>query len=97
MTKPDPKRFLEVARAAAVKDAGEKAVSNFIEVIDEGDGAFSFVFEATLEGYQGWHWSVTLFDSGDEAPTISEVVLMPGEKASTQPLRACTLATWFSC
>lgn len=85
MTKPDPKRFLEVARAAAVENAGEKAISKFVELIDEGDGAFSFVFEAKLEGYQGWLWSVTLFDSGDEAPTISEVVLLPGEQALLAP------------
>jgi hypothetical protein len=85
MTKPDAKRFLEVARAAATQNAGEKAVSNFVELIDEGDGAYSFVFEAKLEGYQGWLWSVTLFDSGDEAPTISEVVLLPGEQALLAP------------
>ena len=85
MTKPDAKRFLEVARAAATQNAGDKAVSNFVELIDEGDGAFSFVFEAKLEGYQGWLWSVTLFDSGDEAPTISEVVLLPGEQALLAP------------
>ena len=85
MTKPDAKRFLEVARAAATQNAGEKAVSNFVELIDEGDGAFSFVFEAKLEGYQGWLWSVTLFDSGDESPTISEVVLLPGEQALLAP------------
>ena len=85
MTKPDAKRFLEVARAAATQNAGEKAVSNFVELIDEGDGAFSFVFDAKLEGYQGWLWSVTLFDSGDESPTISEVVLLPGEQALLAP------------
>ena len=85
MTKPDAKRFLEVARAAAIQNAGEKAVSNFVELIDEGDGAYSFVFEAKLEGYQGWLWSVTLFDSGDESPTISEVVLLPGEQALLAP------------
>ena len=85
MTKPDPKRFLDVARAAAVENAGEKAVSNFVEVIDEGDGAFSFVFEAKLQGYQGWLWSVTLFDGGEATPTISEVVLLPGEKALLAP------------
>lgn len=85
MTKPDPKRFLDVARAAAVENAGEKAISKFVELIDEGDGAYSFVFEAKLEGYQGWLWSVTLFDSGDEAPTISEVVLLPGEQALLAP------------
>ena len=85
MTKPDAKRFLEVARAAATQNAGEKAVSNFVELIDEGDGAYSFVVEAKLEGYQGWLWSVTLFDSGDESPTISEVVLLPGEQALLAP------------
>jgi len=85
MTKPDPKRFLEVARTAAVENAGEQAVSNFVELIDEGDGAFSFVFESKLEGYQGWLWSVTLFDSGDETPTISEVVLLPGDQALLAP------------
>jgi hypothetical protein len=85
MTKPDPKRFLEVARSAAIENAGAKAVSNFVELIDEGDGAFSFVFEANLEGYQGWLWSVTLFDGGDKEPTISEVVLLPSEKALLAP------------
>ena len=85
MTKPDPKRFLDLARAAAVENAAEKSVSSFVELIDEGDGAFSFVFESKLEGYQGWLWSVTLYDSGDEAPTISEVVLLPGENALLAP------------
>ena len=85
MTKPDPKRFLDLARAAAVENATEKSVSSFVELIDEGDGAFSFVFESKLEGYQGWLWSVTLYDSGDEAPTISEVVLLPGENALLAP------------
>ena len=85
MAKPDPNRFLAIARAAAVENAGEKAVSNFVELIDEGDGAFSFVFASKLEGYQGWLWSVTLFDSGDEEPTISEVVLLPGETALLAP------------
>ena len=85
MTKPDPKRFLDLARAAAVENATEKSVSSFVELIDEGDGAFSFVFESKLEGYKGWLWSVTLYDSGYEAPTISEVVLLPGENALLAP------------
>lgn len=85
MTKPDPKRFLALARAAAVENAKEKSVASFVELIDEGDGAYSFIFESKLEGYQGWLWSVTLFDSGDETPTISEVVLLPGENSLLAP------------
>jgi hypothetical protein len=85
MTKPDPKRFIDLARSAAVETAGEKAVSNFIDVIDEGEGAFSYIFESKLDGYQGWQWSVTIFDAPDGNQTISEVVLLPGDKALLAP------------
>jgi hypothetical protein len=84
MTEQATSRHIDFARAAAVDTAGVNAVAGFAKAVDEGDGAFSYIFESNLEGYQGWHWSVTIFESED-GPTVSEVVLLPGENALLAP------------
>jgi hypothetical protein len=43
-------------------------------------------FASRLPGYVGWHWAVTLAHvPGDDAPTVDEVVLLPGETALLAP------------
>lgn len=46
----------------------------------------SHLFEATVSGYRGWRWSVTVALAGEEEPiTVSEVVLIPGPEARVAP------------
>jgi hypothetical protein len=75
---------LAFAREAAVAAAPKKTVGDFVEVIDEGDNTLTFLFESKQKGYVGWRWSVTIFQ-GDSAPTVSEVLLMPGSESLVAP------------
>ena len=45
----------------------------------------SAAFAAADRGYRGWYWSVTLAIIDPAAPTVSEVVLLPGEQALLAP------------
>jgi hypothetical protein len=87
---------VEQARAAAVETAGDAAVVGdhlgvTPEVLaDEADPSLGVVathsFAATLSGYLGWHWAVTLARvPGDDAVTLDEVVLLPGDAALLAP------------
>ncbi len=77
---------LEVARAAAVADAGTaEVVGEFRSAFAEDDIAVTAGFSAALPGYLGWQWSVTLALLSPEHPTVSEVVLLPGPGALLAP------------
>ena len=87
---------VEQARAAAVEVAGDPAVVGDHEAVTaevlaaDADPALGAVathsFAATLPGYLGWHWAVTLarVPGGDEI-TLDEVVLLPGDAALLAP------------
>lgn len=79
----DLKAFAEVA----AKSAAEKnELGAFIEVIDEGDGISTYLFEAKKLGYQGWRWSVTIFQADPVTePSLCEVVMVPGEDSLVAP------------
>ncbi|MEY4366591.1 MAG: hypothetical protein RLZ28_6 [Actinomycetota bacterium] len=67
----------EIARKAAVETAGPDAVGVFVESVVEADGLTTYSFESKLKGYPDWFWAVVVFSSEGQAPTISEVVLVP--------------------
>ena len=67
----------EIARKAAVESATAAAVGVFIESFAEGDGVTTYAFESKLKGYPDWRWAVVMFSAEGQAPTISEVVLVP--------------------
>ena len=91
---------VEQARAAAVETAGDPAlVGDHLGALPEpvapetgevppevlGE-VLTHTFASTLPGYVGWHWAVTLARfPGDEAVTVDEVVLLPGEQALLAP------------
>lgn len=76
----------EIARQAALAEATAAGLGSFIELIDEGDGAFSYQFASTLKGYRDWRWTVVIFQATPETePTVSEVVLMPGQDSLIAP------------
>lgn len=81
MPKPELQEF---ARKAAVAGASINAVGAFVELIEEEDAVYTYLFESKQKGYVGWRWSVTIFDSVD-GPTVSEVLLMPGPDSLVAP------------
>lgn len=85
MTKRATPDLVEFAKSAAVDATDAASVGDYLETLDEGDSTFTFLFSAKLKGYQGWRWSVTLFAPSKQDPTISEVLLLPGEDSLLAP------------
>ncbi|NDE53161.1 MAG: DUF3027 domain-containing protein [Actinobacteria bacterium] len=83
----DPFKASEIARAAALEDAkNEKFVGSQVSVESDDDHVATYLFEALLPGYVGWRWAVTVAKlDGDSAPTICDVVLLPGTDALLAP------------
>ncbi len=72
--------FALAALAAAGAEAGA-----FIEAIDEGDDTTTYLFESKLKGYLDWRWSVTVYEPVGQEPTLSELLLLPGENSLIAP------------
>ncbi|HEX8078807.1 MAG TPA: DUF3027 domain-containing protein [Jatrophihabitans sp.] len=75
---------VELARAAAVEMAGSD-VGEHLGVHPEGELAATHAFAASLPGYVGWFWAVTVVRAPDCEPTVAEVVLLPGENSLRAP------------
>ncbi|MGX7677798.1 DUF3027 domain-containing protein [Jatrophihabitans sp. DSM 45814] len=82
---------VELARSAAIENASEtavgeaSAVGEHLGVRAEGERLVTHAFAATLRGYVGWFWAVTLDRAPGFAPTVAEVVLLPGDVALLAP------------
>jgi hypothetical protein len=86
---------VDLARAAAVETAGDpQLVGEHLgatpEVVSgdvETSGALlTHTFASALPGYAGWPWAVTVSRvPGEDAVTVDEVVLLPGETALLAP------------
>lgn len=77
---------VELARDAAVAEAGAEQVGKHAGVHAEDAVSASHLFEAAVPGYGGWYWSVTVATAGPGEPvTVSEVVLTPGPDALVAP------------
>ena len=75
-----------VARAAAVEEAGRAdLVGEYLGAVAEDAVAVAAAFAAADRGYRGWYWSVTVAVIEPGQHTISEVVLLPGERALLAP------------
>ena len=83
----DPFGASEIARAAALEDVkNEKFVGSQVSFESDDDHVATYLFEAFLPGYVGWRWAVTVAKvDGDSAPTICDVVLLPGADALLAP------------
>jgi hypothetical protein len=76
---------VDLARAAAV-EVGADAVGEHLGVRAEGERIVTHAFAATLPGYLGWHWAVTLARvPRARSATVDEVVLLPGDGALLPP------------
>jgi hypothetical protein len=71
---------VDLARAAAAEIAGSE-VGEHLGVRAEAERVVTHAFAATLPGYVGWFWAVTINRAPDAEPTVAEVVLLPGEGA----------------
>ena len=76
---------VDVAEAAARAESGDR-VGEHLGSRAEGDRVLTHFFAATLPGYAGWRWAVTLARaSRSRAVTVDEVVLVPGDDALLAP------------
>jgi hypothetical protein len=73
-----------LAREAAVEMAGG-AVGAQLSIRAEAELAVTHAFAASLPGYRGWYWAVTLVRAPAGEPTVAEVVLLPGEGSLLAP------------
>ncbi len=77
---------IDTARSAATAEAGAgDRVGAYLGEAAEDGVALTLTFAAREAGYLGWQWSVTLATLAGERPTVSEVVLLPGEGALLAP------------
>lgn len=87
----DPFNARDLARSAAVEDAkdakvaGVDAVGEFVSVETDDDHIATYLFEASLPGYVGWRWAVTVTKIENDAPTVCDVVLLPGPDSLLAP------------
>jgi hypothetical protein len=77
----------DLARVAAVEDAGADLVGAYQGAEVEDEFAVTHRFAAELAGYRGWSWAVTVAtgEEDDSPVTVSEVVLLPGPDALVAP------------
>lgn len=83
-----PKQFdnKTLAYNAAVEASSRHAVGFFIEAVAEDEGVTTYLYEGKLKGYVGWRWSISVYQAEEgEAPTISEVLLVPGPESLVAP------------
>ena len=76
---------VELAHAAAIEVGGD-SVGAHSGARGEGERVVTHAFAATLPGYRGWYWAVTLArPPRGRTATVDEVVLLPGEDALRAP------------
>ena len=75
----------EFAQEAARLTGGRRAVGDHLRTVEEEPGLHSYLFTSTMRGYVGWYWSVSIFQPEGSEPTISEVVMLPGDDALVAP------------
>jgi hypothetical protein len=76
---------VDLARQAAI-EVGDDTVGAHQGVRAEGERIVTHAFAATLPGYVGWHWAVTLARAPrSRTATVDEIVLLPGGDALLAP------------
>jgi hypothetical protein len=76
---------VDLARDAAVAVGGD-SVGEYLGVRGEGERLATHAFAATLPGYGGWYWAVSVSRvSRGRSATVDEVVLLPGDEAIVAP------------
>lgn len=77
---------VDLARAAAVAQAGAAQVGEHLGVVAEAERLVTHAFACLHPGYAGWFWAVTLARvPRARQATVDEVVLLPGDGALLAP------------
>jgi len=74
-----------LAREALREITPDATVGELVGQTPEGEGVTTLMFAATMLGYPGWHWTVSVAELPGEAPTVLEAELLPGEGALLAP------------
>lgn len=77
---------VDLARAELLKITPAETIGAPIGHIVEDTHVLSLLFDCTMTGYPGWHWTVSLSRIDDSsAPSVLETELMPGNDALLAP------------
>jgi hypothetical protein len=77
---------VDLARDVALEAAGDFGVGDHLGVVADDERVVTHLFACPHRGYEGWQWAVTLVRaSRAKAPTVNEVVLLPGPDALRVP------------
>ncbi|MFT2815429.1 DUF3027 domain-containing protein [Leifsonia sp. A12D58] len=77
---------VDLARAELLKITPAETIGEPIGHIVEDKHVLSLLFDCTMTGYPGWHWTVSLSRIDDSsAPSVLETELMPGNDALLAP------------
>jgi hypothetical protein len=74
-----------IARNALAEITPAGTFGDFLSETDEGEGVFTLLFAATMGGYPGWQWTVSVAELPDSAPTVLEAELLPGDGSLIAP------------
>ncbi|MEO5920525.1 MAG: DUF3027 domain-containing protein [Pseudolysinimonas sp.] len=74
-----------IARSALAEITPAGTFGDFIDETHEGEGVYTLLFAATMGGYPGWHWTVSVAVLPDSAPTVLEAELLPGDGSLLAP------------
>lgn len=74
-----------IARSALAEITATGTYGDFLSETDDGEGVFTLLFAATMGGYPGWHWTVSVAELPDAAPTVLEAELLPGDGSLLAP------------
>ncbi len=74
-----------IARGALAEITAAGTFGDLICETDEGEGVYTLLFAATMGGYPGWHWTVSVAELPDSAPTVLEAELLPGDGSLLAP------------
>lgn len=88
MSEPDPVTAgaLGQAQAVAEQAAQDFGVGEYLGLAVEGNRVVTHFFACPHPGYRGWRWAVTMVRAARaKEPTVSEVVLLPGDDALQAP------------
>lgn len=76
----------DLARTALLEITPEVTIGPVVGHVVEGEHVLSLLFECTMLGYPGWHWTVSLARvDADAEPVVLETELLPGERALLAP------------
>src|SRR5690606_8846127 len=76
---------VRLAREALREITPDATVGELIDQRDAGEHVTTLSFAATMLGYPGWAWTVSVAQLPGEAPTVLEAELLPGEGALLAP------------